>query len=266
MIYVTSIEGHLRMVNRVWEELLGMRREEVLGRSVADLFPPEEAEQFVRQNRRVVATEAPDEVDEEVMTPGGLRTLHKVKFPLRDPEGRIDAIGGISFDVTARRRAEESLDESRRRMQALFDNTLDAIWFLDDEGGFVDANPAVCALLGYTREEFLRMRIEDVATVEEKGLVRELWDSIIAAGQSSGEFTQLRKDGTSRVVDYREVANILPGLHLSVNRDITERKRSIATHQQRADPFAPKLHIRDDLQDRPIKPLHVLQHHLPPAP
>ena len=156
MIYVTSIEGHLRMVNRVWEGPLGMRREEVLDRSVADLFPPEEAEQFLQQNRRVVATEAPDEVDEEVMTPGGLRTLHKVKFPLRDREGRIDAIGGISFDVTARRRAEESLDESRRRMQALFDNTLDAIWLLDDEGRFVDANPAVCALLGYTREEFLR--------------------------------------------------------------------------------------------------------------
>ena len=135
-------------------------------------------------------------------------------------------MGGISFDVTDRRRAEESLEESRRRMRALFENTLDAIWLLDDEGRFVDANPAVCALLGYTREEFLRMRIEDVATAEEKGLVRELWNTILAAGQLDGEFTQVRRDGTTRVVDYRAVANILPGLHLSVNRDITERKRA----------------------------------------
>ncbi len=59
MIYVTSIEGHLRMVNRVWEDLLGMRREDVLGRSVVDLFPPEEAERFLRQNRRVVDDRGP---------------------------------------------------------------------------------------------------------------------------------------------------------------------------------------------------------------
>ena len=226
LIYVTSADGEARLVNRAWEGLFGMSRAEVVGRPAGRLFPPEVAERFLEQNRTVIESGTPLELDEEVRTPGGRYDLHTVKFPLRDALGRIEAVGGISFDVTERRRAAESLEESRRRMRALFENTLDAIWLLDDEGRFVDANPAVCALLGYTREEFLRMRIEDVATAEEKDLVRELWDTILAAGQLEGEFTQVRSDGTTRVVDYRAVANILPGLHLSVNRDITERKRA----------------------------------------
>jgi PAS domain S-box-containing protein len=225
-IYVTSADGEARLVNRAWEGLFEMRRDDVVGRSAGRLFPPEEAGRFLEQNRTVIESGTPLELDEAVSTPGGQRELHTVKFPLRDATGRIEAVGGISFDVTDRRSAEESLEESRRRMRALFENTLDAIWLLDDEGRFVDANPAVCALLGYTREEFLRMRIEDVATADEKGLVKELWNTILTAGQLDGEFTQVRRDGTTRVVDYRAVANILPGLHLSVNRDITERKRA----------------------------------------
>ncbi len=225
LIYVTSSDGEVRLVNRAWEGLFGMRRDDVVGRSAGCLFPPEVSGRFLEQNRMVIKSGTPLELDEEVSSPGGRRELHTVKFPLRDALGRIDAVGGISFDVTDRLRAEESLEESRRRMRALFENTLDAIWLLDNEGRFVDANPAVCALLGYTREEFLRMRIEDVATADEKGLVRELWNAFLAAGQLDGEFTQVRRDGTMRVVDFRAVANILPGLHLSVNRDITERKR-----------------------------------------
>ena len=77
----------------------------------------------------------------------GRRDLFTIKFPLRDTANQIEAVGGISFDITECRRTEKALEESRRRLQALFDNTTDAIWLLDDLGQFVDANPAVCALL-----------------------------------------------------------------------------------------------------------------------
>src|SRR4029079_444148 len=128
------------------------------------------------------------------------------------------------IDVTQLRRVEGSLEENRRRLQALFDNALDAIWLPDDAGRIVDANPAACFLLGYSREEFLRMGVEDVVPEWAREAARELWRAIQTAGRMAREFTQVAKDGTSREVDYRAVAHILPGLHLSVNRDITERK------------------------------------------
>ncbi|HEY2156336.1 MAG TPA: PAS domain S-box protein [Isosphaeraceae bacterium] len=241
-VFIKGEDGRYRMINAAGAGLLGRSAAEVIGEDDAALFEAETARRVGETDRAIVA-EGTTGTYEGVATSSGITPTPPVtKGPLRDGSGRVigavgisrdiaawrrnEAVGGISFDVTARERAEESLEESRRRMRALFDNTRDAMWLLDDEGRFVDANPAVCALLGYTREEFLRMRLEDVATAEEQVSVRELWGTILAAGQLSGEFTQVRKDGETRVVDYRAVANILPGLHLSVNRDITERKRA----------------------------------------
>ena len=198
----------------------------MIGRSLERVYPPELARRFRDQNQRVIETSAPITLEEEVEGRDGRRDLFTIKFPLRDTANQIEAVGGISFDITERRRTEKALEESRRRLQALFDNTTDAIWLLDDLGQFVDANPAVCALLGYSRDEFLQMNVADVTPVQNRELVDDLWRTFLATGQLSGEFTQLRKDGSTRDVDYRAVAHILPGHHLSVNRDITERKQT----------------------------------------
>ena len=223
--YVTDRDGRPRLVNRAWEELWGLPREEVVGRTADEIFPPELARLLWDQNQQVLETAAPIEFEEIVTAADGRHYLQTVKFPLRDADGRIEAVGGISFDVTERKRTELALEESRRRLEALFDNTLDAMWLLDDEGRFVDANPAVYALLGYSREEFLRMSIADVVTVQDQGLARDLWHTFLTRGRLSGEFTQVRKDGSTLEVNYRAVAHILPGLHLLVNRDITETKK-----------------------------------------
>ena len=60
-------------------------------------------------------------------------------------------------DITERTNAEEAIDESRRRFQAVFENCLDGILLIDDAGRYVDVNPAICQLLGYTREELLQI-------------------------------------------------------------------------------------------------------------
>ena len=93
-----------------------MRRDDVVGRSAADLFPPEEAGRFLEQNRTVIESGTPLELDEEVMTPGGRRELHTVKFPLRDASGRIEADGR---DLLRRhRRAGGPRNRSRRAVAA----------------------------------------------------------------------------------------------------------------------------------------------------
>jgi PAS domain S-box-containing protein len=225
-VCVKDTEGLYLVANRHFAERHGGEGRVVVGHTDFDLFPSDLAEKFRADDLRVVASGHPLEC-EDVITLGDVRRIYlTTKFPLRDAAGRIEAVGGISFDVTERKLAEKSLEESRRRLQALFDNSLDSIWLLDDEGRFVDANPAVCALLGYSREEFLRMGIEDVTPEENRGLVKDLWRTILETGMFVGEFAQRTKDGSIRLVEYRAVANILPGLHLSVNRDISERMRA----------------------------------------
>ena len=91
-----------------------MPQEKVIGSLLEDVFSAEEARQFRENNRRVIETETPLIEEEWAEAPDGRHYFQTIKFPLRDPDRRIVAIGGISLDATERRRAEEALSETRR--------------------------------------------------------------------------------------------------------------------------------------------------------
>lgn len=142
-------------------------------------------------------------------------------------------------DVTERRRTAAALEESRRRLQALFENTQDAILLADDRGLYVDANPAACELTGYRREELLERTILDLTPEDHRPAGRDLWRAFLTRGRMEGEYSLTRKDGRAVEVEFRAVAHVLPGLHLSILRDVGERRRlekevlEIASAEQR---------------------------------
>ena len=137
-------------------------------------------------------------------------------------------VGSQIGQFMARGRVEAALEQSRRRLQGLFDHALDAILFADDEARYVDANPAACALTGYSREELLGLSVWDLTPAPERDHGRELWKAFLADGHQHGEYTLACKGGRHLAVEYRAVAHIVPGLHLSVLHDITARKQSEA--------------------------------------
>jgi PAS domain S-box-containing protein len=129
-------------------------------------------------------------------------------------------------EIAEHRRKEEKLEQSQRRLQALFDSFQEAILLANDEARCVDANPAACALLGYSREELLQLSLWDVTPVPGHKVGSALWRAFTAEGERSGQHTLRRDDGESIEVECRAVANIVPGLHASVLRDVTKRKRA----------------------------------------
>jgi PAS domain S-box-containing protein len=113
-IYGVSEEGRIRLANRFFANFVGMPQEKVIGSLLEDVFTADEARQFRENNRRVIETETPLIEEEWAEAPDGRHYFQTIKFPLRDPDRRTVAIGGISLDVTERRRAEEALSEARR--------------------------------------------------------------------------------------------------------------------------------------------------------
>lgn len=139
----------------------------------------------------------------------------------------------LQQEIAERRQAETALAESQRRLQALFDNALDAILLADDAARLVDANPAAGILLGRSRQEILQMTVFDITPTMDRERGRVLWRAFTETdGKQGGEYPLTRQDGTILTVEYRAVANILPGLHLSILRDVTERKRAQELLQQ----------------------------------
>src|ERR671910_999197 len=113
-IYGVSEEGQIRLANRFFADFVGMPQEKVIGSLLEDVFTADEARQFRENNRRVIETETPLIEEEWAEAPDWRHHFQTIKFPLRDPNMRTFAIGGISLDVTERRRAEEVLSEMRR--------------------------------------------------------------------------------------------------------------------------------------------------------
>src|SRR5918995_565214 len=113
-IYGVSEEGRIRLANRFFADFVGMPQEKVIGSLLEDVFTADEARQFRENKRRGIENETPLLQEEWAEAPDGRHYFQTIKFPLRDRHRRTVAIGGISLDVTERRRAEEALSEARR--------------------------------------------------------------------------------------------------------------------------------------------------------
>lgn len=107
--------------------------------------------------------------------------------------------------------------------RALLDTLLDAVLIANDDRVYVDVNMASCELLGLPREKLIGMRLDDFLAPGVDG--EAAWSAFLAAGTEKGEITlQTGRPGDVRQVEYSATANYRPGLHISVLRDVTERK------------------------------------------
>lgn len=212
--------------NPAAEAMFGYTRDEIVGEDLLDRILPRPMDDQVDDIvRRVRAGDMQaHSVNVNRTKEGRLITCEWFNTPLADPDGRFAGAVSLARDVTGERRTVEQLADSRRRFAAVFENSLDAILLMDDAGGYVDANPAASQLLGYTRDEIVRLNVSDVTRGVDRGEIPGLMRQFLAAGTLQGEYTLLCKDGDTREVEYRAVANILPGLHLSVLRDVAEHR------------------------------------------
>ncbi|MFC4551175.1 MULTISPECIES: bacterio-opsin activator domain-containing protein [Halorussus] len=132
-------------------------------------------------------------------------------------------------------------DEEETRFRAVFEEAFDAMLVADDDGEYVDVNPAACDLFGLEREDLLGRTIAEFAA---DGYDFEVaWESFRAGEQVHGTFPLRRADGTERVVEYAATPDVLPGRHLSVVRDITERER----HRREVERQREQLTVLDHL-------------------
>ncbi len=105
-------------INRAGEKLLGLRRTELLGKSDADFFPPDEAAFFREKDLATLkGGEVVDIPEEPIQTAFGLRWLHTRKVPV-GMEGGTTLLVGISEDITDRKLAEDALRAAKEAAEA----------------------------------------------------------------------------------------------------------------------------------------------------
>jgi len=151
---------------------------------------------------------------------------------VRDKSGVITHFVANFQDVTENESLRVLNAASRERMVALFDGALNSILLADDDGCYVDANPAACSLLGYTREELLQKKVDDiVAQGDGHPESFGLWRRFLDERRHTGRIVLRHKQGHAIVAEYAAVSSIQPGVHLSVLSDVSDHVKTQAALQ-----------------------------------
>ena len=136
-IFRKNLDGQFTFANSRFCQTIGLARDEIIGKTSFDLFPPEIAETYEADDHRVVSSGENYEMVEPYETASGTMYLQVIKTPVRDANGRIIGIQGIFWDVTERKLLEEQLQYERDLLRALLDNCPDSIYFKDVRSRFL---------------------------------------------------------------------------------------------------------------------------------
>jgi PAS domain S-box-containing protein len=234
---VGTREGIISSWNRGAERLYGYRADEVIGRPITVLLPPEWPAGPTDLLERLRRGERLEHFESVRMRKDGARIDVSLSVaPIHDEGGRVVGIATIARDVSAQKRAEALLREREEQYRGVFAATTDGLSITDlDSGALIDVNPAFCAMHGRERDEMLGMHPTDFIHPDDHHLFREFLETVRAGGQFRTRARDFRRDGSVFPVEVLGT----PFQHggrlsvLAVVRDVTEQVEAMRLLEDR---------------------------------
>ncbi|MEO8332219.1 MAG: PAS domain S-box protein, partial [Gallionella sp.] len=200
---------------------------QIIGQKALGIVVPQHRGAFADLMRRVFEGESGNLEFEVVGLKGSHRWLETYEVPMRDAEGRITSMLGITRDITERQRIQKETESLLRRYQTLMKTALDGIRVMDIQGNIIEANDSFCEMLGYTHEEASHLNVADWDVQWSKEELQQRLKDFV--GKSARfETVHCRKDGTLLDVEISTTGVEINGqsYFFASSRDITGRKAS----------------------------------------
>ena len=154
-IYIIGSDGKVSYLNAFAASQLNLRQEETVGKRLEDLFPSETSERLWSNIKKVLTDGKALRADREISFAGRTAWVDTVLVPLRDSNGEVGSVLGISRDVTERKNNEEALRQSEARLRLITDNLQDLIAQVDAKGVYLYASPSHKSVLGYEPKDLV---------------------------------------------------------------------------------------------------------------
>ncbi|NQT50971.1 PAS domain S-box protein, partial [bacterium] len=234
-IYVKDKESRFLVNNLAHVRILGATtQEEVLGKTDFEFFPRELAELYYADERKIIQWHQSVVSHEEPVVDrlGHERWLSTTKVPLRDAEGKLAGLVGISRDITDHKRAIEALRESEERFRSLVQTAPSAIVCLSAEYRILEFNPEAARIYGRRAEEVMGKSYLDlfIAASDRDTVAAAIAATVDGYPVQGFENTVLAADGTEHVMTWNMDRLVDPQGNVygvvAVGQDITDHKRA----------------------------------------
>lgn len=170
---IKDVQDRYLLVNRQAEKVIGLKNEEITGKTPFDLYPAEIADKIHQDDMKVIQSGELLTTEEQLRLDDD-KIYFTTKVPLFDPKGKPWGLCGLAVDITEQKKVEEALRASEERFRSLAETIGDWIWEVNLSGILTYASPRVKDVLGYEPEEILGkspfhlMLPEDAESMAEK--------------------------------------------------------------------------------------------------
>jgi PAS domain S-box-containing protein len=160
-IFYKDINGVYTGCNSEFEHYFGRPRDQIIGKSVFDLWPKEMAERYRQADLHVFQSRAHQQYEAVIQYHD--RSVHDVIFykaPIVNESDQVDGLIGTFLDITERKRIEEALKESELFNRGLVENLPEYIVVCRSDGTILYVNPLVTESLGYQYHEMMGQHVQ----------------------------------------------------------------------------------------------------------
>jgi PAS domain S-box-containing protein len=152
-ISLKDVEGRFQYINRRFEEWTGFNFDDVIGKTVDDIYPPEQATRFSADDHKALDSGTIFTQELDLAYPdGSTRTVISTRFPIKSRVGELIGLGTINYDISERKAAERKFQESEELLSAAINNISDGFVLCDSDNRIVLFNNRFKALYPNSRD------------------------------------------------------------------------------------------------------------------
>ena len=233
---VTSVdgEGKFSYINKMAEEIFGIKAEECSGKPALHFIHPDDRElttEWFNECTRNRISQASIENRQVNQITGEVHHMMWTSHFYYDDKGQLTGVNGIARDITARKKAEDALKEQEIKFHSLFNQASDSIFLFSPEKDDLiieDANEAACTTHGYTREELIGKSIRLLDHPETGKHLPERVSLLMSGNPLNVSAMHVRKDGSTFPLEIAAQRIEIGGKPyvLAIDRDISRRMKA----------------------------------------
>jgi len=240
-VWMKNPDGVYLDCNTRLEQLLGVSKAQIVGKTDAELLGEAQAVAFRESDLEAIQAGGPTIHEEWVDFSDSYRGLFEtIKTPMQDANGEWLGVLGVARDITGRKRMEQETKDAEAKFKSLVEQSMVGIYIIQD-GRFRYANPGLADMFGYSSPDVIIEKLPISALVAPQSL--ELVERNIEArlagksGELRYEFCGLRADGARIEIEAHGRALEFQGRPaiLGICLDVTERKRRERREKARVD-------------------------------